>query len=241
MIPREQLGNLGGDMTSFFTTIVDLAKLGNLGVGVAILLMGFMLAFQTKPVDSATAKLRGNFLKFGFAYAVFTALIGLAPLLVHGGPLSERLAFSPDFDSEKLQPPIIRLPDGTQAGHDAKFSLDPSADTQVVTIAMDATLDQVRNLRQASAVLTSAVTTVTKQRDSLAAQAAAKPMSDTQSTPALQNLQQSSNASNAIQTDFVRSLKVGDYKGANQLAERLQTSLKAAQPAVATLVRPASR
>jgi hypothetical protein len=60
-------GSLAADMTSFFTTIVDLAKLGNLGVGVAILLMGFMLAFQTKPVDSATAKLRGNFLRFGFA------------------------------------------------------------------------------------------------------------------------------------------------------------------------------
>jgi hypothetical protein len=225
-------------MTSFFTTIVDLAKLGNLGVGVAILLMGFMLAFQTKPVDSATAKLRGNFLRFGFAYAVITALIGLAPLFVHGGPLSERLAFSPDFDSEKLQPPIIRLPDGTQAGHDAKFSLQPSANTQVVTIAMDATLDQVRNLRQASANLTSAVTTVTKQRDSLAAQAAVKPLSEAQSTPALQHLQQNTSTSNAIQMDFVRSLNAGDYRRANQLAGQLQTSFKAAQPAVAALVAP---
>jgi hypothetical protein len=225
-------------MTSFFTTIVDLAKLGNLGVGVAILLMGFMLAFQTKPVDSAAAKLRGNFLRFGFAYAVITALIGLAPLFVHGGPLSERLAFSPDFDSEKLQPPIIRLPDGTQAGHDAKFSLQPSANTQVVTIAMDATLDQVRNLRQASANLTSAVTTVTKQRDSLAAQAAVKPLSEAQSTPALQHLQQNTSTSNAIQMDFVRSLNAGDYRRANQLAGQLQTSFKAAQPAVAALVAP---
>jgi hypothetical protein len=225
-------------MTSFFTTIVDLAKLGNLGVGVAILLMGFMLAFQTKPVDSATAKLRGNFLRFGFSYAVITALIGLAPLFVHGGPLSERLAFSPDFDSEKLQPPIIRLPDGTQAGHDAKFSLQPSTNTQVVTIAMDATLDQVRNLRQASANLTSAVTTVTKQRDSLAAQAAVKPLSEAQSTPALQHLQQNTSTSNAIQMDFVRSLNAGDYRRANQLAGQLQTSFKAAQPAVAALVAP---
>jgi hypothetical protein len=130
------------------------------------------------------------------------------------------------------------LPDGTQAGHDSKFSLQPSANTQVVTIAMDATLDQVRNLRQASANLTSAVTTVTKQRDSLAAQAAVKPLSEAQSTPALQHLQQNTSTSNAIQMDFVRSLNAGDYRRANQLAGQLQTSFKAAQPAVAALVAP---
>jgi len=205
---------------------------------VAILLMGFVLAFQTKPVDSEAAKLRGNFLKFGFAYAVITALIGLVPLFVHGGPVSERLAFSPDFDSEKLQPPVVRLPDGTEAGHDAKFSLEPSSDTQVVTIAMDATLDQVRNLREASANLTRAVATVTQQRDSLAEQAATKPASGAQAAPALQNLQQNTKSSDAIQTDFVKSLRVGDYSRANQLAARLQNSFKAAQPAVATITVP---
>ena len=221
-------------MTSLFTTIVDLAKLGNLGVGVAILLMGFVLAFRTKPVDPDAAKLRGNFLKFGFAYAVITALVGLVPLFVHGGPLSERLAFSPDFASQKLQAPTIRLPDGTEAVHDAKFNLQPSDGTQVVTIAMDATLDQVRNLRQATANLTSAVATATEQRDSLAAQAA-QPTSQAQPAPALQNLQQSSKKTQAIQSDFVKSVKVGDYAKANQLAGRLQTSVKAAQSAVAEI------
>jgi hypothetical protein len=222
-----------------FRTIVDLVKLGNFGVGVAILLLGFVLALQTKPVEPATARLRSNFLWVGFAYAIITLVVGLVPLFVNGGPVSERLAFSPDFDSEKLQPPVIRLPDGTQATHNAKFDLQPSAGTQVVTIAMDGTLDQVRNLRQASADLTSTVAKVTKQRDALASKAAAvKQTSQNQpKAPALQYLEQNSANVEAIQADFNKSLTVGDYARVKQLTARLQTTANAAEPAVAVIAK----
>lgn len=221
----------------FYPTLVALAKLGASGVGVAIFLMAFFLLIQGKPVDPATAKLRGQFLLYGLVFAL--ALLVIPPLLQKGGgPISERLAFSPDFETEKLQPPKVELPDGTVTQDDAKFSLQPVAGTQVVTIAMDRTLNQVRNLRQASANLTSAFSKATEQRDSLAAQAAAvKQPSTSQSTPALQNLQQNSKVSAAIKTDFVKSLSVGDYAKANALAGRLQTSVKAAEPAVAVIAR----
>jgi len=223
-------------MTSLFTTIVDLARLGNLGVGLAIILMGFVLAVQAKPVDPSTAKLRGDFLKFGFAYAVITALMTLVPLVIGGGPVSERLAFSPDFDTEKLPPPVIRLPDGTQQPHDSKFDLHPSTGTQVVTISMDGTLDQVRNLRQASANLTSTVATVTQQRDALAEKAAtAEDSGGEPLAPALQSIQESSANSGRIQAEVSRNLQLGNYARANDLAKGLRTTVKRVDPAVANI------
>ena len=232
-------------MDGLFNTIVDLAKLGNLGVGVAILLLGFVLAIQTKPVDPATAKLRTNFLWAGLTYAIVTLIAGLVPLFISGSPVSERLAFSPDFDSQKLQPPVIRLPDGTQARHNEKFDLQPSAGTQVVTIAMDGTLDEVRNLRQASANLTTAVGKVTEQRDALAAKAATPNLTVGPTPPkpsALQDLEQNSANFDAVRDAFSKSLAVGDYEKANQLTARLRNSVNAAGPSVAVLARqPAAK
>lgn len=226
-------------MTGLFNIIVDLVKLGNLGVGVAIFVLGFMLVRQTAPVDPETSKLRRHFLWIGGAYAFLAALMTLAPLLIKGSAISTRLAFSPDFETQKLQPPKVRLPDGTVAQHDAKFDLQPSEGTQVVTVAMDGTLDQVRNLRQASANLTSTVAKVTKQRDALATKAAAiTQTSESQpKTPALRYLEQNSVDFGAIQVAFSKSLTAGDYVRANQLTGHLQTSVNAAEPAVAVLAK----
>ena len=226
-------------MTNLFKTIVDLVRLGNLGVGVAILLLGFVLAIQAKPADQATAKLRSDFLKVGVAYAALTAVIGLVPLFVRGAPTSERVAFSPDFETEKLRPPTIRLPDGTVTQHDVRFELQPSSGTQVLTVTMDATLKQVRDLRQTSANLTSAVAKVTEQRDKLALRAASgQRISDTQPTLDLQALRQASASSVSAQSDLLHSLNAGDFAKANALATRLQTSASAVDPAVAVLTAP---
>lgn len=225
-------------MTGLFTTVVELVKLGSLGVIAVALLLGFLLAFQSKPVDPTTAKLRTDFLRFAFGSAVVVAVMGLVPLFLNrGGPMSERLFFSPDFNSEKLTPPTIELPDGTQWKHDARFDLQPSAGTQVVTISMDATLNEVRNLKQASEKITSALSTVTKQRDTLATKAASvKTTADAQpKVPALQSLQLNSANVDAIWTDFAKSVKSGDYARANQLSGRFQTSAMAAEPAVAVI------
>jgi hypothetical protein len=108
---------------------------------------------------------------------------------------------------------------------------------------MDGTLDQVRNLRQASANLTSTVAKMTKQRNALASQAAAvKQTSESQpKAPALEYLEQNSANVEAIRQAFAKSLTVGDYARVNQLTARLQTTANAAEPAVAVIAKqPAS-
>lgn len=227
-------------MAGLLATIVDLGRLGNLGVGLAIFVLGFYLV-REKELNAEASSLRRFYLKIGFAFAVVTALMTLVPLFVsRAGPMSERLAFSPDFDSEKLPPPTIRLPDGTQAAHNAKFDLQPSAGTQVVTVSMDATLDQVRNLKQASANSISALGRVTKQRDALAAKAVTvKTTADAEpKTPALQILQLNSANSDALREAYAKSLNSGDYRRANALTVRLNTSAIAAEPAVAKIAYP---
>lgn len=219
---------------TLFSTVLELARIGAVGIGAIVLLLTFILLFRASTIDDQKAKLIHRFMTLGFVFGIGAGILGLVPLFfATGGPLSLRLAFSPDFDSQKLQPPIIRLPDGTKTRHDAKFFLQQSAGTQVVTIAMDPTLDQVRNLRKASATLTSTLTKVTQQRDVLAVRAAA--LKPTGQGPALQKLEQSSINSFAIQSDVFKSLNVGDYARAYELTGHLQGSVNAAQPAVAVI------
>lgn len=228
---------------NFYPTLVELAKLGASGVGVAIFLMAFFLLIRGKPVDPATGRLTEKFMLYGLIFAL--ALLVIPPVIqIFTGkqapgpaPISERLAFSPDFATEQLPPPTVRLPDGTETKDNVKFELQPSAGTQVVTVAIDGTLDKVRNLRQASATLASTVEDVTKQRDTLAAQAATvKAASNAPPpAPALQNLQRNSSSVSAIQQDVVRSLKAGQFARANQLTRNLSTSVHAAAPSVAAI------
>ena len=227
-----------------YPTLVELAKLGASGFGVAFLLVGLLLLVRSKPLDAQSAKLQGKFLLYGLILAI--ALLLIPPLFQKtGGPISERLSFSPDLATEKLPPPTVRLPDGTVTQDDAKFDLQPGTGTQVVTIAMDGTLDQVRNLRQASATLSSAVTAVTQQRDALAVQAAAaKPAPDgqaaTAAAPALQVLHQDSATTGAIQNDVARSLSVGDYARVNRLSGQIHNSVLTADRAVAVITKEGS-
>lgn len=219
---------------ALFSTIVELARIGAVGIGAIVLLLSFILLFRTATIDEAKAKLIHRFMNLGFVFGIGAGILGLVPLFfTTGGPLSLRLAFSPDFASQKLPPPIIRLPDGTKAQHDSKFLLQHNVGTQVVTIAMDPTLDQVRNLRNASATLTSTLNKVTQQRDALAKSAGA--VKQTTPSHALKKLEQSSSNSFAIQSDVFKSLNVGDYARAYELTGHLQGSANAAQPAVAII------
>lgn len=223
---------------ALFSTVLELAKLGVVGFGIIVLLLSFFLLSKEPSIDPEKAKLINRFMTWGFVFGGVAAILGLVPLFIgSSGPLSVRLAFSPDFGTEKLRPPIIRLPDGTEAKHDTKFVLQPNPGTQVVTIAMDATLNEVRNLRQASANLSSTVFKVTKQRDALAATAAAvKETSEVAPNfPALKDLQTNSASFGVLQSEFARSLTMGDYVKANQLTGRFVSSVNSAEPAVALI------
>lgn len=230
-------------MGEAFSTIVELAKLGTFGVGLAIFVLGSVIAFQRAPLDGPAVELRSKFLKYGFAYAVLVVAAGLVPLFVAGAPISMRVSFSPDLETEKLSAPIIRLPDGTKAVHDATFQMQPSAGTQVVTIAMDATLEQVRNLRETGASLSQSIVKVTKQRDALLASTAAKAAQAPASgvnLAAIETLKEDSLQAYALHANILESLNTGDFVRANQLTGELQTSVNAAEPAVAIIAKQSS-
>jgi hypothetical protein len=222
----------------FYSTITDLAKLGSAGVGLAVFLMAFFLIVRGKPVDDATARLREKFLVWGVGFAIFcgaTALI--APWFEKdkpGGPVHLRLAFSPDFESESLSNPKIRLPDGSLGKPEEQFAVAPSDVTQVVTIGMDSALKEVKSLRQSTAALVQTVDDVRDQRDRLAATvpASAAP------ADARRTLGASSDQSEAIQNQVAHSIKVGDFDRAAVLSTQLRSSVARSGVAVDRIARP---
>lgn len=221
---------------SFFTTVVDLAKIGAAGVGLAIFLMVFMMVFRGKPVDPATARLREKFLIWGFAFAVVTGILALLPPLLQkeSGPLSMRLAFSPDFATESLTPPRILLPDGTISKPDEKFQLRSSSGTQVLTIGVDAALKDVRNLKSANGALLQSVSAAENQRDTLAAHVA----TESPAPAAQQGLENKAAEADLLRGQVTESVKAGDYDKANRLSLRLRNSIRTAAPSVAAIVQP---
>jgi hypothetical protein len=220
-------------MDGFYATLVELVKLGSAGVGIAIFLMVFYLLARGKPVDKATASLREKFLKYGVGFAMFCGLLALLPSFFQkpSGPLAMRLSFSPDFESGKLTPPKVYLPDGSKTEPEKNFLLRPSSEPQVVTVKIDGTIEEVRALRDTSKKLAESVGTAQAQVGTLAAQVEA---------PAAEQKNLEANAAEvkSIQSQVTQSLQVGDYAKANVLSGRLRTSVRKSDRAVATIAQP---
>ncbi len=222
----------------FYSTITELAKLGSAGVGLAVFLMAFFLLVRGKPVDEATARLREKFLVWGVGFAIFCGVLAFfAPLLQKGpagGPVHLRLAFSPDFESEGLSSPKIRLADGSLGKPDEQFDVPPSDVTQTVTIGMDSALKEVKSLRQSTASLVQAVDDARDQRDRLAdtLPAAAAP------AEAQRTLDTSSGQSETIQQQVVQSINQGDFDRAAILSARLRSSVASSGVAVDRIAKP---
>ena len=218
-------------MDDILTTLVDLAKLGAVGVGVAIALLVAVLIFRLKSIDRGTARLLDNFMKWGFGLAVVFAVLGLVPMFFQqAGSVPMRIAFSPDFDTQGLSPPRIELPDGTRVQPGQRFALESSLTPQVVNVVADKTLDDVKNLREASANLTANVETITAQRNALA--------KTIEPAPAVEdNLQQSAARTDQLSNEVARSITRGDYQRANVLSRQLRNVVVAADRPVATISR----
>lgn len=218
-------------MDDVFTTLVDLAKLGAIGVGVAIALLVAVLIFRLKSIDRGTAKLLDSFMKWGFGLAVVFAVLGLVPTFFQpAGEVPMRIAFSPDFATQGLSPPRIELPDGTPVQPGQKFALVSSLTPQVVNVVADKTLADVKNLRQATATLTASVETITAQRDALATTIEPAAAAETK-------LEESSVQTERLRSEVARSINLGDYQRANVLSSRLRNVVVAADRPVATIAR----
>ena len=207
------------------STVIELARLGAVGIGAIVLLLAFVLLFRATSIDREKAKLINRFMTLGFVFGLGAGVLGLVPLFFNpSGPVPVRLSFSPNFSSEGLSPPKIEAPDGSPIQPGQKFALQPSLTAQVVTVGVDDALKDVRNLRQASTTLASTVETVKAQRDALAAKAAPDPT-------VAANLSATSAETKKLQDAVTESINVGDYSRANALSTRLNYSaVRAGRP-----------
>jgi len=218
---------------SFYKTLVELAKIGSVGVGMAIFLMVFLLLFRGKPVDQASARLREKFLVWGTIFSAFCGVLALVPAFLQkgGGPLAMRLSFSPDFESQKLSPPKVILPDGSKADPEKFFSLRPSTEPQVLTVRMDGTLDEVKALRDTSRKLAESVGSAQQQLSTLATQVESP--AGTQ-----RHLEATTAEGQTLQNQVTESLTAGDYGRASVLSSRLRNNVIRTNNVVATIAQP---
>jgi hypothetical protein len=218
----------------FYDTLVQLAKIGSAGVGVAVLLMVFVMIIRGKPVDPDTARLREKFLTYGVSFAVVLGLLALVPSVIRSdesGPVPVRLFFSPNFASQQLSPPKVEAPDGSEVKPGQTFSVQPSRTAQVITVGIDDALSDVDNLRKASEQLIVSNAAATEQTKALAAKA-----TENAPAPAAEAaLEEKTKETAQLQAEVLKSLRTGNFARANSLSGRLRTSVVNTNPAVATI------
>ena len=233
---------------SFLDALVQLAKIGSAGVGVAVLLMVFIMIVRGKPVDPDTGRLRQRFLTYGMVFAIVLGLLALVPtFFARGGPIPMRLAFSPDMPNEGLTPPRTELPNGAIVEAGQKFSLPSSVETQVLTVRVDKTLQEVRNLRQEKASLNQATQELQETTTKLAATAAAatdqrdalaaKVSEATPAPAAEQALERQAKETEQLQAEVLQSIQAGNFARANSLSTKLRTSVLKSNPTVTAIAR----
>jgi len=226
-------------MGELFSTLKDLVNLGFAGVGIAVFLLIFILLIRDKPIDARKAKLYDKVLTWGVGFAVFCGIISLLGPLVDTRPQSPgnvrlRLAFSPDFESQALPPPKVRLPDGSVAEAGAAFTVPATDSAQVLQVGVDDALRQVQALRATTTTLTQSLATTRRQRDSLAAAAPAAPAA----LGARRQIQMSSQKAAQIERNVARLVDSGEFAQAARATEQLRTTVDASHIAVQELASP---
>lgn len=219
------------------STILELARLGAVGIGAIVLLLAFILLFRSKSIEPEKGKLINRFMTLGFFFGLAAGVLGLVPLFFtkpgDSGPVSLRLSFSPDMENAGLTPPVTKLPDGKTVPAEEAFSLPASVLPQVLTVKVDKTIAEVQSLRDTSKALADSVAKATDQRNELAKQiapAAAAPAAE-------QHLEAQAQQTDQLQTEVTKSLQTGDFARANTLSRQLRTSVIKAQPSVTAIAR----
>ncbi len=151
------------DQGGLFGTLVKLAGLGYVGIAVAVLLLLFLMTWLAPQVDSQTQELRRSILKWGMSFAFFSGVLAtVAPLfgprVVVKAP-EMHLDFSPDFATQGLPAPRIRLPSGKTVDAETTFDAQPGG----VFVGIDAALKQVAELKQTAVALGNSVTVANAQ------------------------------------------------------------------------------
>ncbi len=214
-------------------TVTDLAKGGYAGVGIIVFLLLFILLLRGKPADAASAKLHNRFLTWGVSFAVFSGLLSvltqfMTPKPVVAGPQKLLMTFAPDFDTEKLPSPRIKLADGRTVGPDQEF-VSPGG---MINISVGDALNEVRALKETVGEYGKALAEVRGQRDALAKTLEA----ERPSAPAA-GVAEASNASAALQTEVRSAIASGDFTKAARASKQLNSRVIIAPPSIAAMTR----
>jgi len=217
-------------------TVLELARLGAVGVGAIVLLLAFFLLWKREAFAPENAKLISRYMTLGFIFAIAAGGLGLVPLFLSsnsGGPVPIRLYFSPNFASQKLRPPIVQAPDGTELKLGQTFSIPPSQTTQTVTVDVSDALSDVANLQKATVQLAASTAAATERAKVLAdkvAETAPVPAAEAAVETQTQHTQQ-------LHADVINSVKAGDFARANSLSKELQTSVLKTNPAITKIAQ----
>lgn len=218
----------------------DLAKIGCAGVGVAIFLLLFILLYRGKPVDAASAKLYNRFLTWGVSFAVFCGLLGFASALFPPPsdvakprvPGQLVVNFAPDFKTDQLPAPQIKLPDGTVVQPDQAF-VTPDDPHGMININVGAAINQIRALKTAATELSANNATLIEQQKKLLA---ALPQSTT--PPAVTaDIKTGAAETTRLQSVVGESLASGDFARAAQASRAMRVPSEGISRAINTMPR----
>jgi len=196
---------------SFLNFVVELVKLGGLGIGALIFVLVFIILFRNQPADAATARLRSQFLIWGGSFALIALIVSTATSLLRpaeAAPAKFRLGItlSPDFSEAKLPNPEFRLmPSGVkvQEGQPIEIGADSTLDIKVrgIVSSVQALSKSSENLLQTNQQLTQAVEAAIKPAS--AGTSAAPPIT----LPQIQELKNS-------QEETHKKIIAGDFNAA---------------------------
>jgi hypothetical protein len=211
-------------------TLVKLVNLGFAGVGIAVLLLVFVILIRDKPADPGNQVLRLRFLSFGMAFAFFCGLVTLAgpwlaPAPVQAKPAAMLLNFSPRFQTEGLPPPQITLSDGEMVEPGKAFL----AQGGQVLVSVDDALKSVATLKQTALTLADAASKAQQQADAAVSELA-KARDTPAAAPASADQARAETASKQTQqaaASITSAIKAGNYGALEAQNVTLDASTKA--------------
>lgn len=218
-----------------FATITDLAKAGFAGVGIIVFLLLFILLLRGRPIDAPSAKLYNRFLTWGVSFAAFCGLLTIVtlfaqPTLVPAGPQKLTMTFAPDFQTEKLPVPRIKLSDGRTVAPDTEFTWPGG----MINVSVGDAFNEIRSLKSTVGEYGQAIATLREQRDTLAKTLSEK---TSPSPSAAATIDEASAASVVLQGEVKAAIASGDFSRAAIASKRLNSPRIMAPAAVGTLVR----
>jgi hypothetical protein len=219
------------------STIVELARLGAVGVGAIVLLLAFFLLWKAKGVEPESAKLINRYMTLGFIFAVAAGVLGLVPLFFgsSGGPVPVRLSFSPNFATQKISPPLVEAPDGSQVQPGQTFTINPSKTTQTIAVGVDEALKDFENLKSAAERFSASAAESAQQTKVLAEKVAE--IAPAQAPAAEATVDAETQKTQQLHAEVLSSIRSGDYARASTLSTQLRSSVLKTDRAVTEIAR----